>query len=93
MSNSFFNGEAKSFSPLVTLSRKPAFVLEWGRVIIVGRERKSFVGAFKAQNSGRESGDWTRRPFVTLSSEKRHVQVPRLLLLSRVLYGLPIVPD
>ena len=52
LSNVFFDMERKKILPLVTLSRKPAFVLDCRRVAIAGRERKSFCGAFKARKSG-----------------------------------------
>jgi hypothetical protein len=93
MSTGFFNMEAKKIPPLVTLSREPDFMMDWRRVAIAGRERKHARGAFKAQKSGRKAGIGPAAPFVTLAAEKRNVQFPNLCLLSRMLYGLPIVPD
>jgi hypothetical protein len=52
--NWFFQRGKKKDSALCHLVRGNAFVL--GSVTMAGRERKSFVGAFKAQNSGREAG-------------------------------------
>ena len=83
--------ERKKIAPLVTLSRGNAFVL--GGDGTAGRERKSFCGAFKARKSGKGREDRTPAPLVTLATEKRNIQVTGLCLLSRMLYGLPIVPD
>lgn len=73
--------ERKKIPPLVTLSREAAFVMDWGKVAIAGRERKRARGAFKAQKSGREAGIGPARPLSLYAKARRALRV-----------GLPFPP-
>jgi len=60
----------------------------FGSVIIAGRERKSFCGAFKAQKSGGKAGDGTPPPLVTLSGfQEIKFDIQIVIFLGKVLRG------